>query len=472
MLQQQALIIIKILMLLDAFCIVSAGYLAFFSLGSLFPSLPLVSEKPFIMSIILIMVANNYTFNQFGLYSPVRFRRFSRAWWQIFQAVAVDFMLLAGVMFFLREGFYSRTFMLCFAALTFLLLGTQRFLFSLYTDSQSRNGFNRRKILIVGQDDRAQAISKALERQLSWGHELVCDLSEETSTRGSNGDQCALPTDRITLLPQILTQNQIDEVVFAITSDTSIDLKSYTEVCRTMGIPVRILPALWNPKADNLRVENVQGIPFLSIPVNNFNATGLLYKRLLDVLGGLVGIVIFLALFPFVAAAIKLDSPGPVLFRQRRVGQNGRLFNLLKFRTMFVDAEERKKELTALNVMKGPMFKLKNDPRVTRVGRFLRKTSIDEFPQFVNVLRGEMSLVGTRPPTLDEVKRYDMGHRKRISAKPGITGLWQISGRNRIDDFQQVVELDCQYLEKWRFLDDIKILLKTVVVVLMRKGAL
>lgn len=260
--------------------------------------------------------------------------------------------------------------------------------------------------------------------------------------------------------------------MFAITGDASIDLKSYTEVCRKMGIAVRILPALWNPDADNLHVENVQGIPFLSIPVNNFNATGLLYKRLLDVLGGLVGTVIFLALFPFVAVAIKLDSPGPVLFRQKRVGQNGRVFNLLKFRTMFVDAEERKKELAALNVMNGPMFKVKNDPRITRVGRFLRKMSIDEFPQFLNVLKGEMSLVGTRPPTPDEVKRYDLADRKRISARPGLTGLWQVSGRNRIDDFQRVVELDCKYLEKWRLLDDIKILLKTVIVVLMRKGAL
>ena len=472
MLQQQALILIKIRMLLDALCIVSAGYLAYFSLRYFSPSLPVVTEKPFIMSIILVMVANNYSFNRFGLYSSARFRRFARALWQILKAVAVDFTLLAGVMFFLRERFYFRTFILGFAALTFLLLATQRYLFSLYTDSQSRNGFNRRKIMIVGQNDRAQAIRKAFESQLSWGHELVCDLLAETSTRGSNGDQCALPTDRITLLPQILTQYQIDEVVFAVTSDASINLKSYTEVCRKMGIPVRILPALWNPNADNLRVENVQGIPFLSIPVNNFNATGLLYKRVLDLLGGLVGIVIFLALFPFVAAAIKLDSPGPVLFRQKRVGQNGRAFNLFKFRTMFVDAEERKKNLTGFNVMKGPMFKLKDDPRVTRVGRFLRKTSIDEFPQFINVLKGEMSLVGTRPPTLDEVKRYDMSHRKRISAKPGLTGLWQISGRNRIDDFERVVELDCQYMEKWRFLDDIKILLKTVVVVLMRKGAL
>jgi len=470
MLQQQALVLIKILMCLDSLCVVFAGYLAYY-FRIYFDTRPwLLTETSFLISVIVIMVANNYTFNKFGLYSPTRFRHFSRAWWQIFKALGVDFIVLASIMFFLREKTFSRAFMAYFGAFAFLLLGIQRFLFSVYTDSKSRNGFSRRKILIVGQDDRARVISEAFERQLSWGHELVCDFPEKIRNACLDG-RCALPPTCITLLPQILREKEVDEVVFAISSDTSIDLKSYTDVCRKMGISVRILPALWSLESDNLRVETVQNIPFLSIPVNNFNAIGLLYKRLLDVVGSVVGTAIFLLLFPFVAVAIKLDSPGPVLFRQRRVGQNGRVFNLLKFRTMYADAEERKKELTVLNVMNGPMFKVKNDPRITRVGRFLRKMSIDEIPQFVNVLKGEMSLVGTRPPTFDEVERYALAHRKRISAKPGITGLWQVSGRNRIDDFEKVVELDCQYLDRWRFFDDIKILLRTVVVVLMRKGA-
>ena len=187
---------------------------------------------------------------------------------------------------------------------------------------------------------------------------------------------------------------------------------------------------------------------------------------------GLVGSVIFLILYPFVAAAIKLDSPGPVLFKQERVGKNGRLFKLIKFRTMYADAEEQKKELMATNEMNGPIFKVQSDPRITRVGRFLRKTTIDEIPQFANVLKSEMSLVGTRPPLPEEVELYDMRHLKRISAKPGMTGLWQVSGRNKIKDFEKIVELDCDYLDHWRFLDDIKILLKTLVVVSMRRGAI
>jgi lipopolysaccharide/colanic/teichoic acid biosynthesis glycosyltransferase len=176
-------------------------------------------------------------------------------------------------------------------------------------------------------------------------------------------------------------------------------------------------------------------------------------------------------MYPFIATAIKFDSPGPVFFKQKRMGSHGRVFYLYKFRSMFQDAEEHKQELMKMNLMNGALFKLEEDPRITRVGKFLRKTSLDEFPQFINVLKGEMSLVGTRPPTLDEVEKYKPEHLKRISAKPGITGLWQVSGRNQITEFEDVVKLDCNYLNNWRFMDDLKILVKTVIVVLQRKGA-
>jgi lipopolysaccharide/colanic/teichoic acid biosynthesis glycosyltransferase len=192
----------------------------------------------------------------------------------------------------------------------------------------------------------------------------------------------------------------------------------------------------------------------------------------MDIAGGLVGTLFFLFMYPFVSLAIKLDSKGPVIFRQKRVGRHGRVFKLYKFRSMYHDAEERKAALIEKNQMNGAMFKINNDPRITKVGNWLRRFSIDEFPQFINVLKGEMSLVGTRPPTLEEVREYMPEHLKRISAKPGITGLWQVSGRNEIKDFDKVVELDCQYLDNWRFSDDLKILAKTFFVVLKRKGAI
>ena len=168
---------------------------------------------------------------------------------------------------------------------------------------------------------------------------------------------------------------------------------------------------------------------------------------------------------------IKLDSPGPVFFAQKRVGRNGRIFRMYKFRSMYIDAEERKKELMAQNEMNGLMFKMEDDPRITKVGKFLRKTSLDEFPQFINILKGDMSLVGTRPPTLDEFEQYKTYHKKRLSFRPGLTGMWQVSGRSDITDFEEIVRLDVEYINNWSVSLDIKILIKTVLAVFAESGA-
>ena len=197
----------------------------------------------------------------------------------------------------------------------------------------------------------------------------------------------------------------------------------------------------------------------------------LLIKRVMDIAGGLVGMLITVLFLPFVAIAIKLDSPGPVLFSQTRIGRNGRRFQIYKFRSMYIDAEERKKELEKQNEVQGLMFKMENDPRITKVGKFIRKTSIDELPQFFNVLKGDMSLVGTRPPTEDEFEKYNQYYRRRISMTPGLTGLWQVSGRSEIDNFDDVVKYDLQYIDGWSLTLDVKILLRTVWVVFAGKGS-
>ncbi len=197
----------------------------------------------------------------------------------------------------------------------------------------------------------------------------------------------------------------------------------------------------------------------------------LFIKRVIDIIGGFVGLILTGIITIFLAPAIKLDSPGPVFFSQTRIGKNGRRFKIYKFRSMYIDAEERKKELMAQNEMNGLMFKMEDDPRVTKVGKFIRKTSLDEFPQFLNVLKGDMSLVGTRPPTENEFKQYNEHYRRRLSMTPGLTGLWQISGRSDIQDFDEVVKLDLKYIDNWSLTEDFKILLSTVGVVLFGKGA-
>lgn len=194
-------------------------------------------------------------------------------------------------------------------------------------------------------------------------------------------------------------------------------------------------------------------------------------KRAFDILISLLVFALLWWVFLWIAIAIKLDSPGPVFFAQERVGKDGKTFKMYKFRSMYQDAEQRKAELMAQNKMNGLMFKIDNDPRITPIGGFLRRSSIDELPQFYNVLRGDMSLVGTRPPTLDEYKRYNRKHIARLAMKPGITGLWQVSGRSNIVDFDQVVALDLKYIREWSVNEDIRILLKTVKVVLTGEGS-
>jgi len=218
-------------------------------------------------------------------------------------------------------------------------------------------------------------------------------------------------------------------------------------------------------------IDSLAGFTVISYSMNEIDYNKRMIKRGMDILGAVVGCIITVIAFPFVAMAIKVDSRGPVLFKQKRVGRNGRVFSIYKFRSMYMDAEERKKELESQNEMQGLMFKIENDPRITKVGKFLRKTSIDELPQFFNILRGDMSLVGTRPPTIDEYEKYNFHYRRRLSMTPGLTGMWQVNGRSEISDFDEVVKYDLEYIDNWSLSLDIKILFQTIGVVLFRKGS-
>ena len=214
----------------------------------------------------------------------------------------------------------------------------------------------------------------------------------------------------------------------------------------------------------NRFVQNIAGYVVVTSSVNVMTNGQAILKRAMDLAGGMVGCLITGILFLIVAPAIYIKSPGPIFFSQWRIGKNGRRFKIYKFRSMYMDAEERKKELMEQNKVKdGMMFKMDDDPRIIKgIGHFIRKTSIDEFPQFWNVLKGDMSMVGTRPPTLDEWEKYSPRHRIRMATKPGLTGMWQVSGRSNITDFEEVVKLDERYIREWCFALDIKIILKTV----------
>lgn len=466
MYQQQVNLINTFKMLFDALSIITGGYCAYYAVIYFYPWLWNLNSTEFVMSILLVMFVNNYIMGRFGLYSDRRHESYLNLLRGLTKTVIIDFVILGAGMLIYKQMYSARLFFALFLIISYIILVSERTILRFFYEVKQKNRQYIRRILLVGDVERSRLVIESLQKQLSWGHEVVGILPDNRKEQSSTKTIGVIDD-----LKHVLHTEAIDEVIFALGARSIIDLQPYLKTCRSMGITTRILPALWTQDNTNLRAENYQGIPFLTFYENNFSASGIFYKRILDIVGGIVGTVIFSILFPFVALAIKMDSPGPVLFRQERVGQNGRIFKLYKFRSMSSDAEMIKEQLLKNNEMKGAMFKITNDPRITRVGKWLRKTSIDEIPQFLNVLKGEMSLVGTRPPTPDEVKQYTDSHYRRISMKPGITGLWQISGRSAITDFDEIVELDCAYLANWRFLNDIKILFKTVWVIIQRKGA-
>ena len=385
--------------------------------------------------------------------------------WQLTRMV-VGGMVAAGVisaaaMFLTKSTYLSRLlFGLYFVIALALILAERLALYWLRLQAL-RRGRGVRNVVVVGQGRKLEELLSFLERNPAIGVVVTRVMPLAAGTEQE--------------LEELLRNEPVDEVHIAFSRERcGSGVGKLLKLAEEYGKPIRVFINL----DEELRWSRLSLFRFGSLPGLIFSSKIIdpdlmLVKRAMDVVMALVGLAVTAVMFPLVALVIKLDSPGPIIFAQERVGLNGRRFRLYKFRTMFVDAEERKRKLLEKNEMDGPIFKLQQDPRVTRVGRWLRKLSIDEFPQFWNVLRGDMSIVGTRPPTRDEVERYQAWHYRRISIKPGITGLWQVSGRNKIKNFDDIVQLDLKYITNWSLWLDMKIIAKTVLVLFLpgRSGA-
>ncbi|MFH1146281.1 MAG: sugar transferase [Pseudomonadota bacterium] len=471
MYRQQANILNNISMIVDALIVITAGYVARSLFIDWYPFIWELDDYQFAGFIVSAFFLNNAIMARMGLYSDRRPASFWPILWQVVRSAFLLFAVLSAILFFVQDIYVPQRFLYLFAALFLSLMMMNKAAMLSATQVLAGYGFNQRHILLVGNTDRTRIVFDALQEQQSWGHKVVGLLRDPQD--GSTTPDLPVPVlGTLDDLRDLVLEKEIDEVIFALPPDKPRSLEPYLSVCDRIGLNVRVLPAMYDPDKPDLQVEVLQGVPLLSKYRFTANASGLFYKRILDIVAGGIGTFItFGILYPTIGIAIKLDSRGPTLFRQIRIGLNGRPFRLYKFRSMYIDAEAGKADLLKSNEMNGHMFKVANDPRITRVGRFMRKTSLDEFPQFLNVLLGQMSMVGTRPPTPDEVSHYEDWHRRRISIKPGITGLWQISGRNKITDFNEVVKLDLKYIDRWHFADDLKIMWKTIWVVLARKGA-
>ena len=429
-----------------------------------------------VCQVLVILFTNNYknilrrgAFEEFG--AVLRFE--------------ISFMLLDILFLFMAHQIYliSRKFtgitvvMYLFASFFIRQLNKKR----IFHSAKVKEG--KKSLMVMTSAALASEVIKNLEENSYQDYRITGIYLMDTEVSGQKIRD--IPTmGRETDIIKLIRTDWVDEV-FVYQPDNMPYPTNMIDSIMDMGITVHYGLEALNAHSDGtVEVSKVGSYRVLTNSLKIVSAKQIVYKRIMDIAGGIVGCLLTLVLCVFIGPAIYIQSPGPIFFKQKRIGQNGKQFYMYKFRSMYMDAEERKKALMEQNnIADGMMFKMDDDPRIIGsekkdkngnprgIGNFIRRTSIDEFPQFFNVLKGEMSLVGTRPPTLDEWEKYDLHHRVRMSIKPGITGLWQISGRSDITDFEEVVKLDRDYIQNWSIWLDFKILFKTVGVVLKHEGA-
>ena len=401
-----------------------------------------------------------------GMYDKTTFYYFDRVFRNVLFASLFSGLGLGTMFFFIKEVSTSRLFIGTYFLLCIMIMFLERCVFGLIYQHASTNNHTPRIIVVCSRESWLLFLRYLGKTHIRYYIVGVVQVGEGEAI------QDELNLGDLKDLDIILKNQVVDEVVLALPKDYEDGVEQYVGLCEQMGITVHLVLNLFDLKLSHVHISMLGPLPMLTFNTVNLDPVQIAVKRMLDIVGSLVGILITLVAALFIVPAIKLDSQGQVIFKQKRVGRYGREFDFYKFRTMCLDAETKKEELQGMNEHKnGLMFKIKEDPRITRVGAFLRKTSLDELPQFYNVLKGDMSLVGTRPPTLEEVAQYDFEHLRRISMKPGITGMWQVSGRSNIMDFDEVVALDTQYIDNWSIWLDINILFKTVWQVVRMKSA-
>ncbi len=401
------------------------------------------------------------------IYRSMRSKRLSLIFWSVFEASLVATLAFSALGFLIRVDFLTRTFVMIHFAMASSLIMIEKGGALLYLRTIRKRGYNYRVLLIVGSGLRAQGFARTIESHPEWGLKILGFIDEKEMLGMTVGPGKVIGT--FDDLSRIMDSNVVDEVVFVMPRKWLANLEEYVRICEKVGVRATIAVDFFDTAIARPVVRNVDGWPMLTFDSTPRDTFHLALKRVFDLFGSAFGLVALSPLLLLIALVIKLTSPGPVFFRQTRSGVHGRTFQILKFRTMVVDAEAKLKDLRRLNEVGGPVFKIHNDPRVTPIGRLLRKTSLDELPQLFNVLRGDMSLVGPRPPIPSEVEKYERWQRRRLSMRPGITCIHEVVARNN-KDFYNWMKMDLEYIDNWHFGLDLKILIRTVLAVIRGTG--
>ena len=392
----------------------------------------------------------------------------------ILSSVTTAVAMTIVITFLSTPSFYSRLIFGLAWGMIVLLVALGRLLITLWRRRRWEEGKDLERVLVVGSSGLGRQVMRNLERSPSIGYELSGYLHDAQDRPASIPDD-SMPVNApllgsLSQLPLVVAQHAIDHVIVALPFWQNQHLRRVVEMCHQLGVPFQVVPDFHELSFDRVTIQELRGVPLLGLRENVIRGWNYALKRAVD-----VGIVIILlpiwgTLSLIIMLLIKLDSPGPVIFRQTRIGRNGRPFEFLKFRTMVCNAEALKEQLLSQNERQGAVFKMKNDPRRTRIGRWLRKMSLDELPQFLNVLRGEMSMVGPRPAVPEEVAQYETWQKRRLEVMPGCTGLWQVMGRSNTS-FDEMVRLDIYYAEHWSVALDLRIMLLTIPAILSGRGA-
>jgi exopolysaccharide biosynthesis polyprenyl glycosylphosphotransferase len=422
---------------------------------------------------LLLLILWHLTFTVSHVYQSRRFESYwSNEVVDVFMATTISTLAVGVIGFLFRLEIVTMEFLVTVWLIATAVATTSRIAFRYLLKEVRKQGRNLNHILIVGTNPRAMQIANKIENNKSLGYHLVGFVDDGWWSQDvkEEGDYSRV-TD-LKGIAEYLKSHVVDEVIICIPIKSLYDTSSsIIEQCQIQGIVVRVITDAFKPKTGHSYIGQFEGNHVVTLNTGALTTLDGFFKRVMDFLISLLLLIIFSPLMVVIAILIKLTSPGPVVFTQKRIGLNKRIFNIYKFRTMVMNAEELMADLEKMNEVSGPVFKIRHDPRITPLGRFLRKTSLDELPQLINVFKGDMSLVGPRPLPLRDYEGFNQDwHRRRFSVPPGITCLWQVKGRNSIP-FEKWMELDMEYIDNWTFWLDIKILFKTVLIVFKGTGA-
>jgi exopolysaccharide biosynthesis polyprenyl glycosylphosphotransferase len=407
------------------------------------------------------------TSRRLNLYAPKHFNSFLNEQRLSMQACFTAGLLLTGSLYLVHADDIPRSIVLIMLALVAISLGLRRLFYRVLLYRRFDRGVGTRNVLIVGTGPDAHALRQHLEsiRHLGYSFKGFIELPNCSSRFATPSTDIAGCFED---LFQTARKQFVDEIFFTTPCERGI-IQDAVEEARVKGIDLRVVPDMYDGLAWNSRIEYIGQFPTIPLHCGEVPEIGLFFKRLFDIVFSGLALMLLSPVLIAVAVAIKLDSPGPIFYFSDRIGKKGVVFRCIKFRTMVRDADQRRAELMHMNERDGVLFKVTNDPRITPVGRFLRKYSLDELPQFINVLKGDMSVVGPRPPMGSEVKEYTLSHLRRLDVTPGITGLWQVQGRQD-PSFASYISLDVHYIENWSLWLDFKIIMRTIGVVFAGTG--